>query len=365
MTEINAICSSEPFKIVNSGLNGTKFILILLILCIESVICVYLANKMWCNCNNNKTISEVNNKIKCIVTVYHICFMLWLVLVLILYLDPVFSQSTYDFSNLTSCIVANCLVLIPLTPLYLSLTLFWFYRLKGVFKGSKYEISKQLNTIIVCWTIIACVWSLLCLTFAVIMIIDSINNANSNEIFCLYHKQVMDFYPYMYNTYDDENNIISYKYKLENWHICSLHRHTSVFYLLLANTLMAIASIPTMHGLLFYQYVKRMKQHGNEMSISNTTNINSNCNNHNRNIYFNGLLGIVSVSTTLISFLLYMADSQLLSTLFFIDLTVNAILMIMVLNFGKWLMCPCCQILIDRLINVFEKRNSDSNGSNV
>lgn len=74
----------------------------------------------------------------------------------------------------------------------------------------------------------------------------------------------------------------------------------------------------------------------------------------------NGLLGIISVSTTLVSLALSVVDINLFAILFYFDCMVNGILIIMVLNFGNWLVCPCCQKLIDKLINCFENTSTES-----
>ena len=159
MKQINTTCPSNPSKVLEGDLSGSKLVLTSLSLCIQSVICVYLIRKMWCCCTNGNC--RMNKTLRCIVSVYHSSFMLWLILLEVSFMEPVFSESTYDLSSLPSCIINNNLVLLPLTPLYVSLVLFWFYRLKGVFKNSKYQISKRLSTIIVCWTFAACTCSVI------------------------------------------------------------------------------------------------------------------------------------------------------------------------------------------------------------
>lgn len=358
MTEINNVCSHPQGRILRNGLNGTKLIIILTTLTVETVVFVYVIRKMWCS-------SQVSKRISYIVTTYHICFMLWLVILCILFLNPVFSDSTYDFSNTISCITITNISSIPFTPLYLSLILFWFTRLKGVFQRSKYQISQKLNLIIISSAAIACVSSIICLLYGLMLAIIAIDNGNADKIFCLYTKHVLDFYPFVYDIYDEENNnVISYQYKLENWRTCFLNRNTWVQYLSFANNIIGAISVPSLNAILFYQYVKRMKQHGNDMRLSHTTVSNSSSNSNSngdiysstnhRNVYLNGLLGIISVSTTLLSLVLFAIDPDLFSMLFFIDLFVNGILMIMVLRFGNWLICPCCQTLVDKLISMFE-----------
>lgn len=375
MSQTIDLCDSPPGSIVNGSFSGTKLIALSLTLCIESILLSYLISQLWCTkctLNIHRKHGKLSTKIRCIVTVYHLSFMLWLVILSTLYSIPIFSQTTYDVSSLPACIISTNIVLIPFTSIYVCCALFWFVRLKGVFQRSKYQISRTLNMFILLWINMGAFCSVVCLSCGLVITIIAILNNNSNEIFCLQSKQVLDFFVYVHDMYDNENNKITYQYKLSNWHVCSLKPNSLVFYLSLGNNIIGAMSVPTVNAILFYQFVSKMKQHARDMSLSQTKiikidkksqQIKDVSSNYNQQVYLNGIIGIISVLTTILSLILYIVDETLFSFLFFVDLIINGILMIMVLNFGHWLICNCCHKLIDKLINIFQ--NTSNGGINA
>ena len=63
-------------------------------------------------------------------------------------------------------------------------------------------------------------------------------------------------------------------------------------------------------------------------------------------IYRTTLIGICSIATTLITFVLYFVNGNYWSFLYFVDLMINGYLMLIVLKFGAWLCPKCCRKMI-------------------
>ena len=123
--------------------------------------------------------------------------------------------------------------------------------------------------------------------------------------------------------------------------------------------------VPLTNGILFYNYVVRMRlvvkneiQSQKENAIetvsrshwkSNTVHLKSNnIGLKTLHIWENIIIGVLSGVTTLIALLFYalFPNSIISITIVYLDVILNGIFMLMALDIGQWLFCNCCKRFI-------------------
>ena len=115
----------------------------------------------------------------------------------------------------------------------------------------------------------------------------------------------------------------------------------------------ALVSVPIGNGFLFYQFVVKMSK---LMKDSHERKRRQKAKHFDKQIkvniafdkdrlymiYLNCIIGILSVSTSLISLLLIFINTHLFASLAFFDVVLNGYLMLLVYQFGHNLLPKCC-----------------------
>ena len=337
------VCDENEMWSTRNQFLGTEIMIVLVSLIIETVVLIYAIYNLFFR-SKRGTKTKLQPVFRILVLSYHISLFLFLVLFatdairIMLKLSP-----EYDRSSLFTCIALAEVAQVVLTSAYLSIILFWFLRLKLIFKSSIYQISKTFNIIFTTWIVVS--WSI-CTSLVLIVLIMTLidlndNNKNSN-IFCNNRIKIIDFIPYMYN---DEK--YSYSYKLKNFYTCDINMNHQLYQFKRISLIIGAITIPVANLVSFYLYFCKMKA-----NAKNTKNVNSEHQRSRfRHIYVTGIVGVISVGSTLISVILYTFDDAF-SCLILIDALLNGVLMIMVLDFGQWMVCECCIRSIDKFIIV-------------
>ena len=170
------------------------------------------------------------------------------------------------------------------------------------------------------------------------------DNTN-HDAFCKYKQNVIDFLPILHASGD-----VSYKYRLHHFYGCELKSTHISSYFFLFGSILAIILVPSMNGFLFYQFVKRMNQ-----LLQNMNKVSCNRNRINEErlfiTYLNVIIGVSSVSTTLISISLSIFNPSLFMALLYFDLILNGYFMLIIFKFGNKLLCQCCKNRIWALVH--------------
>ena len=371
---------------------GTKLLVGVIVSVIEAIFVFYLLYE-FCK---KKQYRAVNKSFQMTLTLYHVSFLSLLCVFNLVYLPMIFeydiftksnnSKYKYDFSSAADCYLGYHLSVIPLVGCYLAVLLFWLFRLKLVFNDSIYQISNKLYILLTLWIIVVGVVGFLLVMTAMILTIFTTETEEENKVYCLQKIAIVDFIPYIrihnYNYDKNKNNHDSYSYKINNFYSCQEGKYNSnlaqrstfgqlIWTLTDIPIYVAFVSIPILNSLLFFFYVKKMNQIRHDMNqanlsvhtcASNTKNINNNNNIEQLkrlgDIYRTAVIGICSISTTLVTFCLYFINGYYWSSLYFIDLMVNGYLMIVVFKFASW-MCPkCCTKMITHRVVVVATTNA-------
>ena len=386
MTSLNPQTDICPFSEPNSARSsqGTFAIVALIVLFAELIVFVYVVIKLFWT-NHGKKIPAI---FKICLLVYHLCFFGWLIGVNYGYQYAAFTiNDIYDLRYDTLCYLNHTILATPFTAVYSSMTIFWLLRLKYVFARSIYSLNHKLYWFILIWLLIACV-SMLILSFLVLGI--TVVEKNKNSIFCLFQIHVHDFYPWY--DYFVSSDITSNEYndRLNNFYLCEPRQKdvrnidgNNINVLIIANmtsiaAIIGIITVPVLNSILFFKYVQKYRQLSQSIANASlqikSTTIIRNHSDHNvddektnnqddkhmddhrvvslsmqRHINVNVLLGIASVSTTLLSLVLY-SSSPIFSILVYFDGLLNGILMICSLDFGEWIVKKCCTCCLQKLM---------------
>ena len=352
--------NESPTLIQNHAL-GTEVTVLLVSLVAETIILGYVMYKLLCTCdckrdNVNKTKLQ---PIFCIlVLIYHISAVVLLATNAsspILIMFGLSNDRDYDLSSGLSCFLITQAPYVPVTITYLALILFWFLRLKFVFKDSIYTISKRFNTIFTTWITSSVLISISVILIMFYVTLMDINNNDKSDIFCKYPIKVVDFIPYLYS---DKN--YSYSYKLNNFHLCTIKTsHPFYQYETIVNAMGAI-TVPLANLVSFYLYVSKMKANVNNANHANNQYQRSRI----MHVHFTAIIGVISVVSTSIAIMLR-AIAIVFSSIVYVDVVLNGILMLMVLDFGKWMICRCCLRLIAKRIWKIEQHTARLSLHNV
>ena len=272
--------------------------------------------------------------------------LLYLFSALIRFIFPMFNvDNIYDMSSIIVCYNNTLLNLFFLGTFHLCCAPYWLLRLKLVFAGTKYQSSNKFYFIMIIWIAFGAITGL-GIVITGISIVSS-DKSNQNDKFCVGKVKIQDFFPYLYHQTNDE-----YKYKINNFYKCDKNSDDSMWILIDVATYIGVACIPTINFILFYQYVSKWRQ----IAIDNAKNNNDKHDDDNQyelaqfmHIYQNGILGIASIGTTFLAAIGQVIDSNMFGFLFFFDVILNVLFMIMVLQFGQWLFYACCNSVIMRL----------------
>ena len=298
---------------------------------------------------------------QCLIFGYHISAISLYALVITTYIPVLFNTgSVYDFTSLFTCNIARFWALLPFSGIYPASILFWFFRLVKIFNGTIYGVSVKFQRICILIFVIIVILSTAC-TFGGIIVSYRNDNGNwtsdNSQTFCREKYNVVDFLPIL-----QESNKISYNYKINNFYTCDVKSDHLSSYLLVLSSLLTILSVPVMNGYLFYQFVKRMSQLIKNISTRKNSNAQKNSKTDQFEdaqlyyIYLNCVIGILSVSTTLLSLVLYIVDRGAFLSAIFIDVVINGYFMLLVYHFGNKILPKCC----DSTILGFVKKKKES-----
>ena len=334
------VCEEHEMWSTHDQFLGTEMIVALVSLIIEAVVLIYAICNLFFR-SNDGTKTKLQPVFCILVLIYHISLFLLLALFATDTIRIMFGLSSeFDRSSLLTCYTLGEIPPVVMSSSYLSIVLFWFLRLKLIFKGSIYRISKTFNIIFTTWIIASWISCMsLVLTILIMTLIDHDMKDNYN-MFCNNQIKIIDFIPYMYN-----DKKYSYSYKLNNFYTCDINSNHRLYQFKRIALVIGAITIPVANLISFYLYYSKMKA-----NAKNTKSVNSE---HERlrfrHIYVTGIIGVISVGSTLISVILYGIDYAF-SCLIVVDLVLNGVLMIMVLDFGRWMVCKCCIHSIDKWI---------------
>ena len=297
---------------------------------------------------------------------YHTFCMLYIVSSFARFIIPMFNiNNIHDMSSIFVCYKDAIFNILFFGCVYLSTAMYWLFRLKLTFSGSHYQSSNKFYNFMTCWAIFG---ALIGLTLSIICFTIIIkDNKNSENYFCLTKVNVQDFFPYLVSA-----NSQKYRYKLDNFYKCAKNRNNSIWILTDLSTYIGVVCVPAINGVLFYQYTIKMKRfvldfnkHGlHQVNKVNKHHIEASMRKKGQfvSIYKNVLIGVSSISSTFIAIILYIFNSKMFGILFYIDVIINGLFMIMVLKFGQWMFCKCCRNFILKSINSqYDNNNSDNN----
>ena len=330
---------------------GTEMIVLIVSFAVQMVVICYILYKLLFSCNCKQD-SEGSRKTKLqlifrfLVLTYHISSLLLLSSCVMTIIPIMFGLSNdYDISSSLSCFLYVEVPYLPVGTAYVSMILFWFLRLKLVFKGSVYTTSKTFNIIFAAWIVTAWI-----ITSSLILIVVCMTLIDVNNVFCKYRIKVVDFIPYLYN---DENYSYSYSYKLNNFYFCTIKTNNQLYLFVTIATAIAAITVPLANLVSFYLYVSKMRANVNNAKHANNEYQRSRI----MHVYFTAIVGVISILSTLVTIILRIVSS-VFSSIVYVDVVLNGILMLMVLDFGKWLVCRCCLRLIAKRIWKIEQHTA-------
>ena len=324
---------------------------------------------------------------------YHTSFLIWLIDYFVDFTPAAFEIGTYDWSMPLNCFTVYWMAYIPYGMMYSTMLLYWIFRLKSVFYGTKYGLSKKCNNCLTISTILMIIvaFSLL-ITGLVIIIIELTTNEDANiinsGIFCKIKLNIVDFYPY----FNQESSKLSYDYKINNFYLCTHNFDTKtnrnniahLSFLLTDSSLFATAiAVPILSSVILYQYVIRLNQMRRDLeqgrikneqtadactpSDSPDTIYNPNANieiNTIVRMYMNTCIGGLCILTTLICMFLYVVVDVIIGkTRFFaasfqIDGLLNGYFMLVITEIGYPLLPNFCK---NKFVNQALNRVKHSN----
>ena len=232
---------------------------------------------------------------------------------------------------------------------------------------------------------------------------------NKSNLFCLLPVNIVDFYPWYDYFVSNDITTDEYNQRLTDFYLCQARKkpvtndmHSdNISRLLVANvtlirTIIGIITVPIINSILFFKYVQKYRQLSHSIAnaslqIKSTVTVTSSNNNINinnssdsdhdqkdektsdictddkhdrtvvivplsmqRHINVNLLLGIASVSTTLLTLVL-LSLSSFFAILVYIDGWLNGIFMICSLDFGEWIVKKCCTCCLKKLTHIAKK----------
>ena len=341
-----------------NALVGTEIIVNTFCFVFEAFLITFLLIKL---CTNHNTIRVIPTKFRLLLCLYHTISLTNYSLFLSIYIPLVFGLDCqiYDYSSILTCNLFQFVILTLGGCNYFILALFWLLRLQSVFANSKYRFSTKSCQV---WRTILLVPCLLAILASLIAFIISFDNTGTNNnAFCISKFNVIDFIPYLasHNCYKKQ---YSYNFMKHNFYTCYIdpnHISSQIAYL---GMVQIGVIVPFFNGLLFYLFVKRMKQMrsdhknlGGELKSINMKMEREQL----HHIYLNSIIGITSVSTTMIAFALNIIQSSLFDSLFLLDWLLNGYLMFIVFKFGEQLIPQFFKKMIIKKIT--RDIDSDSN----
>ena len=345
------LCSLKPSDDDYTAL-GTELICLLLAMIAELAVLSYV---MYQTCIGlPKQGLPIDKKLCLILQLYHIITTIFIFINLYVLLDAIFNNT--DLSSDFHC-YSDIFLVIP-APMTLSLfIIFWHERLKVVFADSYYYVSNKENIITIS------IVSILFFPAEIILslsLIESIITTNKNNVFCLKHNKIIDFFP----SITKQNGLIfrNHNSLYNNFYECEATTPT-----INIGTYVAAVAQPLLNIFISYQYLSRMYKllhhsqaptfsppdspsaSGSTFSLkfnsassrTSRTSISKraiyNISRDNRDLILRSVfVSLLSTCSTIISISLYAVNANFKSLVFF-DAVLNGILMISIFNFGKWI----------------------------
>ena len=350
MEPITAFCNNYEV----TAIAGTDFIFVFVCCLVEIFIICFTVCNIYLPLSNKSVKKKIPMLFRCLILGYHSFVLIYLVLVTIIKIFIAFNISgVLDYAWDSSCNVVNFWSTLSIAAAYTTCVMFWFFRLIKIFDGTIYSFSKKKEKVIVAIFICVVVTGFISRIIAIIMsytIVENnsyVFNHNNSDTFCKYKQHVIDFLLIL-----QAPNDISYKYHLNHFYGCMIKStHITSYFMLFGNILIIIA-VPSMNGFLFYQFVKKMSQ-----LLNNTRKVNDRIQRNPINDeqlfikYLNIIIGVSSISTTLISLPLSVFYIRLFAPLMYFDLILNGYFIIVIFQFGNKLLCQCCKNRIWKLVN--------------
>ena len=358
---------------------GTNTVVTIIAGTIEFIIFCYIIYKLL----YQQGIMKMHKALATCILGYHLSMVSYFAMICTAFIQAMFGvNNIYDFTSVSTCHIVNDIFFIPFWFAYSCSVLFWYFRLRIVFSGTIYRLSNKFHKYTTIWIV-----SQMCITIILIIaiygwifILSWDNNYKPTDLFCILKYNITDFFPYVIT--ESESNY-SYSELINNFYTCrsrtfsrdvSNNIYPYIWSLNSATILLGMVCVPVTNGILFYNYVKRMRmivkneiqsQKENAMTMasvsssgSQSKNITSNINKSNINndnvalntihIWQNVIIGVTSAISTLIALLSYavFSTSVIASVIVYLDVILNGIFMLMILEIGEWLFCKCCKKFI-------------------
>lgn len=308
--KVTTICESST-EAGTTELIGTNSILILITSIFEICVIMYLIRQFYFpKCNSSG--ADIPRCFQRCFFIYHTCFLLWIVVVVIRYYGQIFDTSTHDQSSLLACYVGRKLTLPPFTGMYLITVVFWLLRLKVIFKDTVYETSSTFVHSFLTLAFLSAITSFVCgfAGFTVGIIYTESMTSNTARSAPIVGGKTSG--------------------KCVSSVSCSPQKGSPVAAGASSRSVPTLPPLPPLPPATCAIVVEQTNDGSNVRLKQDLAHIR-----------LNVIIAIISIGTTFITLLFYALTNMV--TFFFFDGIINGILMISIFDFGAWIVRYCNQ----------------------